>query len=164
MLFADKEQLETDLTVSLLAIRERELNLYTQNCRSIATQTSVLAGFAYGGCCLGSYLFPEDVSQSMQVRKRSERNHYHSRPFLSLRFLIQGVARLGHGQLRGCLALRRVGWRPLRGAGDRRILQIDRPRSRAIAAGVVSKCLVIVSVWCRSVIYIEIYYGGILLL
>ena len=67
MLFADKEALETDLKVSLLAIRERELNLYVQNCRSISTQTSVLAGFAYGGCCLGSYLFPEDVSEGMQA-------------------------------------------------------------------------------------------------
>ena len=53
--------------VSLLAIRERELKLYTQNCRAIGTQAALLAGFAYGGCCLGSYLFPEDSSDSMRA-------------------------------------------------------------------------------------------------
>ena len=53
--------------VSLLAIRERELKLYTQNCRAIGTQAALLAGFAYGGCCLGSYLFPEESSDSMRA-------------------------------------------------------------------------------------------------
>ena len=47
MLFADKQALETDLKVSLLAIRERELELYTDNCRNIGAQAALLAGFAY---------------------------------------------------------------------------------------------------------------------
>jgi len=47
MLFADKQNLETDLKVSLLAIRERELDLYTDNCRNIGAQAALLAGFAY---------------------------------------------------------------------------------------------------------------------
>ena len=34
--------------VSLLAIRERELDLYTNNCRNIGSQAALLAGFAYG--------------------------------------------------------------------------------------------------------------------
>lgn len=47
MLFADKQALETDLKVSLLAIRERELELYADNCRHIGAQAALLAGFAY---------------------------------------------------------------------------------------------------------------------
>lgn len=47
MLFADKQALETDLKVSLLAIRERELELYAENCRNIGAQAALLAGFAY---------------------------------------------------------------------------------------------------------------------
>ena len=47
MLYADKQALETDLKVSLLAIRDRELNFYVQNLRSIATQAGVMSGFAY---------------------------------------------------------------------------------------------------------------------
>ena len=42
MLYADKQALETDLKVSLLAIRDRELNFYVQNLRSIATQAGVM--------------------------------------------------------------------------------------------------------------------------
>lgn len=49
MLYADKQALETELKVSLLAIRERELNLYTSNCRQIGTQAALLFGFAYSG-------------------------------------------------------------------------------------------------------------------
>jgi hypothetical protein len=33
--------------VSLLAIRERELDLYTDNCRNIGAQSALLAGFAF---------------------------------------------------------------------------------------------------------------------
>jgi len=49
MLFADKRALETNLKVNLLAIREKELNYYTQNCLAICTQAALLAGFAYSG-------------------------------------------------------------------------------------------------------------------
>jgi hypothetical protein len=47
MLFADKQALETELKVSLLAIRERELTLYAGNSRNIANISCMLAGFAY---------------------------------------------------------------------------------------------------------------------
>ena len=40
MLYADKQSLETDLKVSLLAIRERELNLYTSCFRNIGTMSA----------------------------------------------------------------------------------------------------------------------------
>jgi len=47
MLYANKQDVEADLRVQLLAIRERELRFYTANCRTIGTQASVFAGFAY---------------------------------------------------------------------------------------------------------------------
>ena len=40
MLFADKRALETNLQVSLLKIREKELQFYTQNCIAIGTQVA----------------------------------------------------------------------------------------------------------------------------
>ena len=74
MLYADKRNLETNLQVSLLKIREKELNFYVQNCiasarrplcharpclaqgqdrppppSAVGTQSAVLAGFAYNG-------------------------------------------------------------------------------------------------------------------
>jgi len=62
MLYADKQALETDLKVCLLAIRERELDFYTQNCRSIGTSAALLAGFAYAGLSSTSD-FAEDTSE-----------------------------------------------------------------------------------------------------
>lgn len=49
MLYADKRALETNLKVSLLKIREKELHFYTQNCIAIGTQAALLSGFAYAG-------------------------------------------------------------------------------------------------------------------
>jgi len=49
MLYADKRALETNLKVSLLSIREKELNFYVTNCQSIGTQAAMLAGFAFAG-------------------------------------------------------------------------------------------------------------------
>ena len=46
MLYADKRALETNLKVNLLAIREKELIYYAQNCNAIGTQAALLAGFA----------------------------------------------------------------------------------------------------------------------
>ena len=62
MLYADKQALETDLKVCLLAIRERELDFYTQNCRSIGTSAALLAGFAYAGLSSTSD-FSEDTTE-----------------------------------------------------------------------------------------------------
>lgn len=47
MLHADKQQLETELQVNLLAIRERELVLYTRNMRAMSTSAALLVGFSY---------------------------------------------------------------------------------------------------------------------
>jgi len=49
MLYADKRALETNLQVSLLKIRDKELQFYTQNCIAIGTQAALLSGFAYNG-------------------------------------------------------------------------------------------------------------------
>lgn len=49
MLRATKEQLETELQVSFVEIRKRELDFYTSNCQSLGTQAALLSGFAYGG-------------------------------------------------------------------------------------------------------------------
>ena len=46
MLYADKRALETNLQVSLLKIREKELQFYTQNCIAIGTQVLHAAGSA----------------------------------------------------------------------------------------------------------------------
>ena len=43
MLYADKRALETNLQVSLLKIREKELQFYTQNCIAIGTQAALLS-------------------------------------------------------------------------------------------------------------------------
>ena len=38
MLYANKSDVEADLRVELLRIRERELRFYASNCRTIGTQ------------------------------------------------------------------------------------------------------------------------------
>ena len=53
MLWADKRALETNLKLSLLQIRERELNFHTNNCLAISTQSALLAGFAYAALMPG---------------------------------------------------------------------------------------------------------------
>ena len=47
MLFADKAALENRTKLRLLAIRERELALYTKNCFTIGTVSALMAGLAY---------------------------------------------------------------------------------------------------------------------
>ena len=47
MLYADKAALENRTKVKLLAIRERELNLYTTNCRTVGNVSALMAGIAY---------------------------------------------------------------------------------------------------------------------
>ena len=59
MLYADKRALQTNLKVSLLAIRERELVFYTHNSLAIGTQAAMFAGFAFGGL---TQPLPEEAS------------------------------------------------------------------------------------------------------
>ena len=65
MLYADKRALETNLKVSLLAIREKELNFYTTNCLAVGTQSALLAGFAYSG--LTQVAFPHEAPYMIKL-------------------------------------------------------------------------------------------------
>ena len=49
MLHAHKANLQTNLRQRLLAIRERELDYYTDIYRNIGNQAALIAGFAYSG-------------------------------------------------------------------------------------------------------------------
>lgn len=65
MLYADKRALETNLKVSLLQIREKELNFYSQNCLAVGTQAALLAGFAYAG--LTQVAVPEEAYLAVKL-------------------------------------------------------------------------------------------------
>ena len=65
MLYADKRALETNLKVNLLAIREKELNYYAQNCLAVGTQAALLAGFAYSG--LTQVAIPNDAEYVLKL-------------------------------------------------------------------------------------------------
>ena len=47
MLFADKENLKTELAVDLNSVREKEMRYYVRNLSTIGTQSALLAGFAF---------------------------------------------------------------------------------------------------------------------
>ena len=49
MLYADKRNLEVNLQVALLRIRDKELTFFTDNLTAIGTQAAMLSGFAYTG-------------------------------------------------------------------------------------------------------------------
>jgi hypothetical protein len=51
MIVADKEALATELKQSSLSIQEKEINFFTSNFNSLATQSALLAGFAFSGAC-----------------------------------------------------------------------------------------------------------------
>lgn len=49
MLHAVKRVIETELKVSVLQIRQRELDFYVQNCLLVNMQATLLFGFSYAG-------------------------------------------------------------------------------------------------------------------
>lgn len=59
MLAADRTLLETHLKQSAIKLREKELNLFTENFSSMATQAAVLAGFTT--TCLIELDVPDDA-------------------------------------------------------------------------------------------------------
>lgn len=61
MLAADRSLLEVNLRQSAIKLREKELNLYTENFSAMATQAAVLAGFTT--TCLVEMDIPDDSSQ-----------------------------------------------------------------------------------------------------
>ena len=70
MLYADKAALENRTKLRLLAIRERELTLYTQNCFTIGTVSALMAGLAYSSLLYTKMDYFQDagpVTQSLYV-------------------------------------------------------------------------------------------------
>ena len=49
MLHAQKAALQNSVRQRLVGIRQRELEYYTLNCRSVGNQAALIAGFAYSG-------------------------------------------------------------------------------------------------------------------
>ena len=60
MLAADRSLLEVNLRQSAIKLREKELNLFTENFNSMATQAAVLAGFTT--TCLIEITVPADAN------------------------------------------------------------------------------------------------------
>ena len=67
MLYADKAALENRTKVRLLAIRERELVLYTQNCRTVGTVAALMAGIAYSAIIYTKMEYYQDSSWLIQT-------------------------------------------------------------------------------------------------
>lgn len=61
MLAADRSLLEVNLRQSAIKLREKELNLFTENFNSMATQAAVLAGFTT--TCLIEITIPDDADE-----------------------------------------------------------------------------------------------------
>ena len=49
MIAADKKALAADVQQQVLRIREREINLYSNNLNALGTQAALVAGFAFAG-------------------------------------------------------------------------------------------------------------------
>ncbi|KAL1527317.1 hypothetical protein AB1Y20_015988 [Prymnesium parvum] len=67
MLFADKAALENRTKVRLLAIRERELTLYTNNCRTVGTVAAVMAGLAFSALIYTKMAYFQDATHFGQL-------------------------------------------------------------------------------------------------
>ena len=67
MLYADKAALENRTKLRLLAIRERELTLYTQNCFTIGTISAVMAGLAYSSLLYTKMDYFQNASAFIQT-------------------------------------------------------------------------------------------------
>ena len=55
MLYADKRNLEVNLQVALLRIRDKELKFYADNLTAIGTQAALLSGFAYNAVIMVAF-------------------------------------------------------------------------------------------------------------
>ena len=66
MLYADKAALESRTKLLLLAIRERELTLYTQNCSTISIVSALMAGLAYSSLLYTKFDYFQDATPFVQ--------------------------------------------------------------------------------------------------
>lgn len=65
MLYADKRNLEVNLQVALLRIRDKELIFYADNLQAIGTQAALLSGFAYNAIIMVA--FPPDANKFLKA-------------------------------------------------------------------------------------------------
>lgn len=54
MLDADKKVIEANARVNVLELRDKEIELYTQNCRTLGTVGAIMAGLSYYGLVRGT--------------------------------------------------------------------------------------------------------------
>lgn len=86
MLQAKKEALENSLRQRLVAIREKELLYYTENCRNIGNGASIISGLAYSGIRY-HYLLERNTNYVESVR-----NSFEECLFLSLLAITLGCS------------------------------------------------------------------------
>ena len=58
MLYADKQNLKTEIAVELLRVREKEINFYSGNLTMVGTQSALLAGFAFAILAQKNFTLP----------------------------------------------------------------------------------------------------------
>ena len=59
MIYADKENLKTQVAKDLLAVREREMDFYARNLSMVGTHAALLAGFAFTILSQHQFVTPE---------------------------------------------------------------------------------------------------------
>jgi hypothetical protein len=59
MIYADKENLKTQVAKDLLLVRERELDFYARNLSMVGTHAALLAGFAFTILSQHQFMYPE---------------------------------------------------------------------------------------------------------
>jgi hypothetical protein len=67
MLAADKAALESELKRRALEIQDKELNFFVNNLNSIATQSSLLAGFSFSALTLTDFKGVQGTSQGFKI-------------------------------------------------------------------------------------------------
>ena len=67
MLAADKAALETELKRRALEIQDKELNFFVNNLNSVATQSSLLAGFSFSALTLTNFKGVEGTSINYKI-------------------------------------------------------------------------------------------------
>ena len=83
MLDVQKAALTNRMRQRLVAIRERELDYYTSNCRLLGNQAALVAGFAYSGKpprCISTSSSKPHVAQQVAPRLAALHGTYPARP------------------------------------------------------------------------------------
>ena len=70
MLYADKKHLETETARDVLRVREKEMRYYARNLSMLATQSALLAGFAF--TILSQYTFKFPYQGVLSCARRAD--------------------------------------------------------------------------------------------